>query len=142
LNAVHTRCGRVQIHDQQKQLAAVSAELQASQEQAERQQKELDRANRSAQQPRLCLQQQQPAPSTSMPALAPLTGCKSACAAVGRHGAPVKAVRSQTTEFTCFSGVLLPCRLLEIRISELSEEFGGSSDVPAQLLHSLAGGQS
>lgn len=38
-----------QIHEQQKQLAAVTAELQASRDQAEQQQRELDRANRSAQ---------------------------------------------------------------------------------------------
>jgi hypothetical protein len=30
-------------------------------------------------------------------------------------------------------------RALDIRIRELSQEFGGSDDVPAQLLHSLAG---
>jgi hypothetical protein len=67
LNAVHTRCGCVQVYDQQKQLAAVTAELQASQEQAERQQKELDRANRLAQRPRLFPLYKQQGPSMSMP---------------------------------------------------------------------------
>jgi hypothetical protein len=49
---------------------------------------------------------------------------------------------AQHIDSACLSGVLLQFRMLEIRISELSEEFGGSSDVPAQLLHSLAGRQS
>jgi hypothetical protein len=31
------------------------------------------------------------------------------------------------------------CRALDINISELRQDFGGSDDVPAQLLHSLAG---
>jgi len=32
-----------------------------------------------------------------------------------------------------------PCRALDIKVTELSKDFGGSEDVPAQLLHSLAG---
>lgn len=32
-----------------------------------------------------------------------------------------------------------PCRALDIKVTELSKEFGGSEDVLAQLLHSLAG---
>jgi hypothetical protein len=108
----------VQVQEQQQQLAALTAELQATKEQATQQQKDLDKANRYAQ---TALQHTQ---RMWLPrcVLESSRLCASHC----------KAPPLCCTVCCCH-------RALDIRVRELSQEFGGSDDVPAQLLHSLAG---
>lgn len=49
----------------------------------------------------------------------------------------VLCLHTRAPQAACTSAVAR--RALDIRIKELGQDFGGSDDVPAQLLHSLAG---